>query len=176
VLDGTDVFALSIHILSKLPEGEYQGQVLNYNPETTELTVSATQSKQSFKLFVPANTPVIREGQDASSSVPSGLSDLAKGTLISVRFESDKKGRGVASQISILAAPGSARVFSGSLTSLDLHSGLLVVVDPIDEKSYEIMVDFAQFPASRNLHQGDYVNVTATFDGKRYQASAIEVK
>ncbi len=32
VLDGTKVFALSVHVLSQLPEGERQGQVMDYNP------------------------------------------------------------------------------------------------------------------------------------------------
>jgi hypothetical protein len=174
VLDGTDVFALSIHMLSRSPEGEYQGHVLNYNPNTTELTVNSNLSHQPLKLVVPINTPVIREGKAASSSAYRGPSDLVNGTLISVKFESDKKGRGVASQITILATPGSAMVFRGSLSSLDLHSGLLVLVDPLDEKSYEIFVDFARFPTSQTLHDGDSIRVTATFDGTRYLADAID--
>ncbi len=176
VLDGTDLFALSIHLLSRSPEGEYQGHVLNYNPATSELTLSATLSRQSLKLFVPISTRVVREGQDASSSALSGPSDLVKGALISVQFESDKKGRGVASQITILATSGSAFVFSGNLSSIDLHSGLLMLVDPSDEKSHEIFVDFARFPISQNLRSGDYVRVTTIFDGNRYFASAIDVR
>jgi hypothetical protein len=176
VLDGTDVFALSIHVLSRSPEGVYQGHVLNYNPDTRELTVSATLSHQPLKLLVPMSTPIVREGQTESSSASSRSSDLVKGSLISVNFESDKKGRGVASQIMIMAAPGSEMEFSGSLSSLDLHSGLLVLFDPRDEKSYEIFVDFARFPASQNLHNGDSVRVTATFDGTRYLANAIDAK
>jgi hypothetical protein len=178
VLDGTDVFALSIHILSQSPEGEYQGHVLYYNPETTELTVSSALSHQSLKLLVPMNTRVVREGQSASSAASSaassGPSDLVQGTLISVKFESDNKGRGVASQITILATPGSAIIFSGNLSSLDMGSGLLVLVDPLDEKSHEIFVDFARLPTSQNLHNGDYVRVTATFDGTRYVADAVD--
>lgn len=172
VLDGTDVFALSIHILSRTPEGVFQGHVLNYNPETNELTVGATLSHQALKLSVPMNTRIVREGELS----PSRLSDLAKGSLISVKFESDKKGRGIASEITILATPGSATVFSGNLSHLDMHSGSLVLVDPIDEESHEIFVDFARFPASRNLHNGDSVRVTATFDGTRYSANVIDVK
>jgi len=176
VLDGTDVFALSIHILSQPPEGEYQGRVLNYNSETSELTVAAAPSHQPLKLLVPINIRIIREGQSATSSASFGPSDLAKGALISVKFESDKKGQGVANLITILATPGSTMVFSGKLSSLDLHAGLLVLVDPLDEKSHDIFVDFARFPTIQNLHEGDSVQVTATFDGARYSASAIDVK
>ena len=71
------------------------------------------------------------------SSADSG-SDLATGTLISVKFQSDNKGHGVASQIAILAAPGSAFVFVGKRCFLDLHSGQLALVDPRDEKRYDV--------------------------------------
>jgi hypothetical protein len=175
VLDGTHVYALSIHMLSRLSEGEYEGRVLNYNPDTHEVIVSAVLSRQPIKFLVPANTFVVRESQDSASSAPSGASDLVKGSLISIEFTSDKKGRGVASQIAILATPGSAFVFSGSLSSLDMHSGLLVLIDPRDNKSYQIYFDPAQLPASRNLHEGDNVRVTAKYDGTRYVASALNV-
>ena len=175
VLEGTDVFALSIHLLSGSAKGDYQGRVVDYNPETRELTVSAAMSHESIKLLVPINTPIVHQGQRDWASAPSGLSDLAKGALISLTFESDRKGGGVASQIAILASPGSAFVFGGNLSSLDMHSGSLVLVDPRDEKSYEVFFDAARLPTSHTLHEGDYVRVTATFDGSRYEASEIAV-
>jgi hypothetical protein len=36
--------------------------------------------------------------------------------------------------------------------------------------------DFARFPASRNLHPGYSVRVTAIFDGTRYAAGAVDAK
>ncbi len=175
VLDGTTVFARSIHMLSELPEGECQGQVVNYNPTNHELTLRDALSSKPVKLRVPAGTAVVRLGQAASSSVGIGSSDLAIGTLISVTFQSDNKGHGVASQIAILAAPGTAFVFVGNVASLDVHSGRLVVVDPRDDKRYEVFFDFARFPVSRDLHEGTDVTVTAKFDGARYVATAITV-
>jgi hypothetical protein len=174
VLDKTSIFALSIHILSRAPEGEYQGQVLNFNAESRELTVGGTVSRQPIKLLVPIDAPVIREGQAASPSELPGLSDLVKGTLVSIKFQSDKQGRGVASQITILATPGSVFVFRGSLSSVDMHSGFFVLVDPRDEKSYQIFFDSARIPTTQNLHEGDSVRVTANFNGERYVASAID--
>ncbi len=175
VLDGTDVFALSIHLQSRMPEGEFQGQVLSYNSETNELTVSAAASRDQVKFLVPPATPIIRVGQGDLSSVHAGSWDLVKGTLISLTFESNDKQRGVASRISILATPGSAFVFGGSLSSLDMHSGVLVLVDPIDQKSYQIFFDASKFPTSETLREGDNVRVTATFDGSRYVAGTIAV-
>jgi hypothetical protein len=175
VLDGTNVYALSIHILSRAPEGEYQGRVLSYDPAARELTVSFTQSRQSLKLLVPENTSIVRENQGILSSAPSSASDLVKGDLISLEFESDNKGGGVTSQIAILASPGSAFVFSGDLSSLDMHSGLMFLVDPRDGKSYAIYFDSRQLPASQTLHEGDHLRVTARYDGMRYVASEFTV-
>ena len=175
VLDGTKVYALSIHMLSRLPEGEYQGRVLNYNPDTHELIVSAVLSRQPIKLFVPADTPVTREGQGSLPSAPSDESGIVKGALISIEFTSDRKGRGVVSRITIQATPGTSFAFSGSLSSLDMHSGLLVLVDPQDNKSYRIFFDPHHFTVSRNLHEGDNISVTAKYDGTRYVASELTV-
>jgi hypothetical protein len=179
VLDGTNVFALSIHMLSQSPEGEAQGQVLSYNSGTGELAVSDALSRDPIKLLVPAGTPIVRQGQDAFSDANQGpsdlVSDLVRGTLISVEFKSNNEGRGVASHIAILATPGSAFVFSGNITFLDLHSGLLALVDPRDNKSYQISFDTARYPVSRDLHEGEHITVTANFDGARYVASAIAV-
>ena len=68
VLDGTDIFARSIHTLSRSPEGESQGQVLSYNPGTGELTVSAGLAHEPIQLRVLAGTPIVRVGQAASGS------------------------------------------------------------------------------------------------------------
>jgi hypothetical protein len=175
VLNGTDIYALSIHTLSQLPEGEYQGQVISYNSVTRELIVSAALSRPPFTLLVAPDTRIAREGPGLLSFALTGASDLVKGTLISIEFTSDRKGRGVASQIAILATPGSEFAFSGSLSALDLHSGLMVLVDPRDNKSYQIYFDSTQLPASQNLHEGDNVSVTAKYDGTRYVASALTV-
>jgi hypothetical protein len=170
MLDGTTVFARSIHMLSRSPEGESQGQVLDYNPGSGELTVRDVLSREPIKLRVGAGTVFVRQGQAASSA------DLSAGSLISVKFQSDNAGHGVVSQISILATPGSVFVFAGKVTFLDLHTGLLGLVDPRDDKRYDIFFDSARFPMSRDLHEGADVAVTAGFDGTRYVASAITMK
>jgi hypothetical protein len=175
VLDGTSVYALSIHMLSSMPAGEYQGRVVNYDPGTRELTMSGTLSRQPIKLLVPVNTPMVRKGQEQFANQQSGESDLVRGALVSVEFESDKQGRGVASQLAILATPGSSFVFSGSISSLDMHRGSLVLVDPQDDQSYQVSFDSAKLPASRKLREGDRLKVTASFDGNRYVASALAV-
>jgi len=173
MLDGTDVYALSIHMLSKSPEGEYQGRVLNYNPATSELTLSSTLSRDPLKLAVPLSTQITRVGQLGHLSSQPGLSDLVSGALISVSFQPDAKGHAIASEIAILATPGSEFVFSGSLSVLDVGAGVLILVDPRDEKSYQVSFDAAHLPAIRRLQLQDHIQVTAKFDGTRYIASSV---
>lgn len=175
VLDGTTVFARSIRLLSEVPEGECQGQVLNYNPADSELTVRDVLSRLPVKLQVPSGIRIVRNGQAASAPSDGGFSGLATGSLISVKFQSDNKGHGVASEIAILAVPGAAFVFVGSVTFLDLHSGQLVLVDPRDEKRYEVSFDAGRFPMSPKLHEGSDLTVTADFDGARYVATKIAI-
>ena len=175
VLDGTDIFARSIHTLSRSPEGESQGQVLSYNPGTGELTVSAGLAHEPIQLRVLAGTSIVRVGQAASGSAVSGVSDLVKGALVSVQFTSSNNGRGIARQISVIAIPGSSFVFSGNITFLDMHAHVLALVDPRDGKNYQIFFDPARFPDSHNLHLGTHVRVTANFDGSHYTAGTITI-
>ncbi len=174
VLDGTKIYALSIHMLSQAPEGQCQGQVLAYDARTGLLTLTAALSGQPITLRVPAGTSVIGVGQVAVSSPSAGLQDLVKGTLVSVQFNSSNNGRGVARQISILATPGSSFVFTGNVSSLDLAANRLVLLDPKDDQSYSIVFDKSRFPMSRDLHVGAHVTVTANFDGSHYVATSAK--
>ncbi|MBW4026302.1 hypothetical protein [Acidipila rosea] len=175
-LDGTKVFALRIHMLSHLPQGECQGQVLSYNPQTTELTVRAAQSQEPITLRVPAGTPVVRIGQNGFAAQQGGVSDLAHGSLVDVTFESGSKGKGIATHVNILAVPGATFIFSGNISFLDTHTGRLVLVDPTDSQSYQVSFDPSRFPVSSKLHQGSHVKVTTSFDGSRYVASDITLE
>jgi hypothetical protein len=175
LLDGTNVYALSIHILSQSPEGEYQGRVVNFDISTNELTMSSTMFREPLKLMVPAGTPVARVGQDAYVAAQRGLGDLVRGALISVTFTSDKQSRGVANHISVLATPGSAFVFVGDVASLDMHTGMLSLVDPRDEKAYQVSFNPSALPVGSSLHPGDHIMVDADFDGSGYVASTITI-
>jgi hypothetical protein len=175
VLDGTNIFAVSVHMLSRSPEGECQGQVVEYNPGTAELTLKDALSNKPIKLQVPPGTAVVRVGQMASSS-DDGQSLFAKGTLVAVTFESDNKGRATAHKVSILATPGASFEFSGNVSFIDLHAQLLVVTDSASDQSYKLSVTRDQAPALRDLHEGASVTVTAFFDGTRYIARDIATR
>jgi hypothetical protein len=174
-LDRADVFAISVHILSQQSDGDFQGRVLSYNPDTGVLMISTSASRETFRVQVSNQTSFKRLGQSAFSSVPSSANDLLPGSLISLKFQSDNHGKGLATQISVLAAPGAAFVFSGDLSSLDMHTGALVLVDPRTGQSYPISFDPTRDPASR-LRPGQHVRVAADYDGKRYVATEITIE
>jgi len=172
-LDGDKVFAVSIHVLSHSPEGEYEGRVQNYDPSTGALSIQASSSRDSFKVFVTSSTQFSRVGQKQFTSVASGPSDLTPGSLLSVRFQSRQQDKAVASAITVLAVPGTSFSFSGSIASIDLHSGSMVLVNSTDRKSYQILFNAAAFPEARTLHSGDRVVVTAGYNGSNFTASSI---
>lgn len=174
-LDGDTIFALRVHMLSRMPEGQCQGQVLEYNPSTGELKISANLSSEPIKLAVPASATIQRIGQSNFTSAHSGVYDLVSGTLVSVKFRPGSDGRGVADHISILATPGSSFAFGGTVAALDLSSGRVTILNSTDGNTYDVFVN--RFDLRRdNLREGQRVTVTAKFNGNRYVASNLTVE
>lgn len=172
-LDGANVFAVSIHILSGSPEGECEGRVLKYDARKGELEVASSMSPAPVTFRVPANANIVRVGEPRFTAGSSGSSDLVEGTLVAVSFGSDSARRNVARKVEVVAVPGAAFVFSGNISFLDMHTGTMVLVDPRDEKSYQIQFDSARLPTSETLRPQANVTVTATYDGTGYAANAI---
>ena len=172
-LEGANVFAMSIHMLSDVPQGQTEGHVLEYNPETRELTLGSSLSRDPIRLLLREDTPVIRQGQTAFAAASGGPADLVNGALVAVNFDASDKGRAVADRVTVLAKPGANFVFAGKLSSLDMHAGTMVVVDPRDQKSYQISFDPGRFPAANTLHVDDQVRVNASYDATGYTAVDI---
>lgn len=172
-LDGTSVFAISVHILSQLQQGDYSGEVLGYSPETGDLDLVSGVGAQSVRVRVSSDTKFARKGQGPFTATPASAADLQPGSLVSIRFEPDGKGRGTATEITLLATPGSRFVFSGSVIALDTHSGLMVLLDPLNNQSYQIAFAPGSISALQDIHSGQRVRVTAQYDGTRYLAQEV---
>lgn len=172
-LEGANVFAVSIHMLSDMPAGECEGRVLGYDPGSRELTIGSSMSRDPIRVWLREDTPIVRKGQQAFASASAGQADLVNGALVSVAFSADQKGRAMASNVTVLAKPGTNFAFSGKLSSLDMNEGILVLVDPRDQRNYQISFDPARFPISETLHVGDHLRVSAAFEGTRYSAVDI---
>lgn len=172
-LDGTSVFAISVHILSQLQQGDYRGEVVGYNPTTGDLDLTSGRGGDPIRVRVSSDTKFERKGQGTFRSAQSGPADLQRGTLVSIQFDPDGKGRASATQITLLATPGSKFVFSGNLIALDMHTGTMMLLDPRDDQNYRIEFDPSTIPAIQNVHGGQRVRITAEYDGTRYLAQDI---
>jgi Domain of unknown function (DUF5666) len=174
-LDGATIFAVSVHILSDQPAGDYEGRVMSFDREKGILTLTSAESRAPFRVQVTNQTAFKREGQSAFSSQQSSANDLLPGSLVTVQFASNNKGQGAATQISVLAAPGASFVFSGTLSALDMHSGALSLLDAKSNQAYQIFFDPTHQSAT-TLRPGQRVRISADYDGKRYVATEISVE
>lgn len=174
-LDGTHVFAESIHILSQAPQGETEGVVQSYNAGSGRLELRSALSPKSQKFVVPGNTPITRVGQPEFTAAHSGAADLTRGSLVSITFAPDLNGRAMVRRVTVLAVPGSTFIFGGEVSYLDLASGSLVLVDSRDGKSYRIYFNSSRFPAVAHLHVGNNVTIHASYEGARYVATSMTI-
>jgi hypothetical protein len=171
-LDGAKIFAVSIHILSNMPQGDFQGRIQDYDPQTGMLTLNGSGSGSAFRLEVTKDTTVTRQGQQSFTAQNRGQFDLVRGALIAVTFQSGGKGQGIAKDITVLATPGASFVFSGNITSLNLAAGWFVVTDPRDDRTYQIYFDVHDSNATK-FKAGDHVRISADYDGTRYVATNL---
>lgn len=172
-LDGTAVFAISIHILSQLQEGDFAGEVLNYDPQTGELELVSGAGGDPIRIHISSDTKFLRKGQEEFRSAAASAADLQRGALVSLEFEPDGKGRGSATEVTFLATPGARFVFSGNVIALDTHAGSMVLLDPRNNQTYQISFTQASMPTIQELHSGQRIRVSAEYDGTRYVAQDV---
>ncbi|HUB02549.1 MAG TPA: hypothetical protein VL983_07680 [Terriglobales bacterium] len=167
MLDGTAIFARNIRVSTATPSGQASGQIVNFDSGNRELVLRDGLDPQSVKLRLMPGAAILRDGRPAQTA------DLRSGTLVNVLFVPGVGGKGSVQQVSILASPGEAFVFSGQLQFLDLRGGRLVIVDPRDNRSYELYFDAGVNPQLRNLQEGSSVTASTSFDGRRYLVRSI---
>lgn len=167
MLDGTAIFARNIRVSTATPSGQASGQIVNFDSGNRELVLRDGLDPRSVKLRLMPGAAILRDGRPAQTA------DLRSGTLVNVLFVPGVGGKGSVQQVSILASPGEAFVFSGQLQFLDLRGGRLVIVDPRDNRSYELYFDAGVNPQLRNLQEGSSVTASTSFDGRRYLVRSI---
>lgn len=176
VLDGDDIFALSVHMLTHAPGGETRGQVMGFDPRDGDLTLRNELTGQAIHVRIPPNTPIERVGQSDFSSSSPGASDLMHGALLSIQFQADNQGGAVASKVAILATPGAVFQFAGDVTWFDMHANQMAIRDSQDGKNYTIAFDPARFPQTHTLHVGSHVVLSASFNGRQYVANTLTIR
>ena len=163
-----DIFARNIRVGVAAPPADADGQIIAVDTKHGELTLRDTINS------VPVHFAVDQDTRISNGQTPAVFKDVRPGTLVHVRFAAERPNRGLAREISIVAAPGSNFTFAGKITYLDLHRGLLAIQNSNDDKNYEIHFVPSRTEA-RNLGVGTEVRIIATFEGTQYTAQSINV-
>ncbi len=164
-----DIFARNIRVgVAALP-ADADGQIIAVDPKHNELTLRDALNS------VPVRFAVDPETRISNGQTPASFKDVKPGTLVHVRFAASSPNRGLAREVSIVAAPGSVYTFSGKVTFLDLHRGLLALQNSTDDRNYEIHFAPDAVTDRSNLGVGRDVLVRATFEGTRYTAQSVNL-
>lgn len=162
-----DIFARNIRVgVAELP-ADADGQIIAIDTKHNELTLRDTLNS------VPVRFAVDPETRISNGQTPAAFKDVKPGTLVHVRFAASSPNRGLAREVSIIAVPGSTFTFSGKITFLDLHRGLLAVQNSTDDKNYEVHFAPSTVANRNELGVGRDVLVRATFEGARYMAQSV---
>lgn len=162
-----EVFARNVRLGVAAAAADADGQITEVNPEHGTVQMRDKINSEPVHFTVDANTRIIYGSQ------PESLSDLKPGTLVHVQFSPSQSNRGIAREISIIAAPGSAFTYIGKITYLDMHRGMLAMQNSLDNKNYEIHFDPAHLDIRDSLAVGSEVRIVAVFEGTRYVAQTI---
>ncbi len=170
MLDGDHVFARNVRVENEVGPADARGQVVGYDPKTGAMTVLDELSSQDVTVRVTPSTVIRQNNQPAAARTT-----LRPGTLIAIQFAPDRTKGGVAQQISIIAVPGTAFVFDGVVTYLDLHLGTLALTNRTDNKSYELHFSPGARDVADNVTVGADVTINAVFDGAQYKVNSLTV-
>jgi hypothetical protein len=164
-----DIFARNIRVgVAALP-ADADGQIIAVDPKHNELTLRDALNS------VPVRFAVDPETRISKGQTPATFKDVKPGTLVHVRFSASSPNRGLAREVSIVATPGAVFTFSGKVTFLDLHRGLLALQNSTDDRNYEIHFSPEVVTDRSSLGVGRDVLVRATFEGTRYTAQSVNL-
>ena len=161
VLDGTAVFAKTIHLPSDAVLGAALGQIIAYDAAQGSLSLRDQLSSRPVKFRVTSKTIITGAG-------------IGPGALAQVRFLPGEE-PAVVREILVLAAPDSVFTFAGRITFLDVAAHELVLANSSDDNRYEIQFNPAavEANATEHLQEGAIVTIAAKFDGQRYVAERV---
>ncbi len=166
MLDGTQLFARNIRVVTSLRPADARGQIVNYNPGSGVMTVRDDLSAAPVTFRVTNETQVKGSGGDSKI-------DLVPGSLVTVHFSSDHRKRNTAQEVTILAMPGASFTFAGKVRHLDVKSGVMAVENASDNKVYELHFD--PDTVGQDVTVGSDVEVSAEFQGSRYKAKTVKL-
>jgi hypothetical protein len=165
-----DIFARNIRVGVTAPPADADGQIMSVDADHSELVLRDNINS------VPVHFGVNQETRISSGSTPATFKDIKPGSLVHVKFAPETGNRGLAREITIVAAPGAAFTFAGKVTYLDVHRGLLAVQNNTDGRTYDIHFAPATGAGAGGLMVGAQVKIVATFEGTQYTAQSLNVE
>jgi len=168
MLDGTQIFARNVRVMTQLAPADARGRVMNFDLGSGELILQDELSSQPVKLMVNSATRVTDNNRAVS------ISDLKSDSLVTVKFAPQRHNE-VAQEVNILAAPGASFAFLGMITYLDLIKQILGVENESDKKIYDIKFTPTQLANRESLHEGANASIQAIFNGDGYTARSIQI-
>lgn len=165
MLNGSRVFAKNIWIQGTMENGIGQGQILDFDAGKQVLTVRDELSSQPLKMHLSSST-AIRKGEQAASA-----NDLVQGALVSLTFGPNRE----LQQVTVLATPGTTFTFAGQVTYVDMSRKMIAIDNRSDRKKYDVYVSAIPENVLRQMREGADVNVSAVFDGNKYDARSLAV-
>ena len=175
-LDGTDIFAVRVHILTAVSQANLRGQIDSFNAGTGKLDLHLAGSKSAITFVVPTGTPIARIGEQSFVKGGRGTADLIPDSIVDVTFKPGEEDRVTATRIAVRVVPGAEVVIRGEVVTLNLHAGHLSISTAQDTLPTNVAFDPSRFELSRQLHISDRVRVTAHFDGTQYTATSIALE
>ena len=163
------IFARTVQVQTRTEAADISGQLLGYNPRTNEVTLRDQLSARPVTLLFTPATTVSNQGRPATSA------DLLPGALVSIQFLPTSSGRRALKDVKIIAAPGSSFAFYGTVTFLDLRSGMLALESRTDGKLYDVKFPVNDETVTEDLRVGSEVMLNARFDGRNYVADSVNV-
>lgn len=165
MLNGSRVFAKNIWIQGTMENGIGQGQILDFDAGKQVLTVRDELSSQPLKMHLSSST-AIRKGEQAASA-----NDLVQGALVALIFGPNRE----LQQVTVLATPGTTFTFAGQVTYVDMSRKMIAIDNRSDRKKYDVYVSAIPENVLRQMREGADVNVSAVFDGNKYDARSLAV-
>ncbi len=168
-LDGTHIFARNIHVQTGVHAADSSGQVLSLDTRHGLMELQDQLSAQPVTFHLDQKTSVTRNKQ------PVSLADIKPGSIVAVKFAPESADRGLAREVSIIAAPGMEFTFAGRVTNIDMRSGMFSLESATDNKTYDISFNRAALENQDGFGIGSQVTVVATFVASGYRADTIKI-
>lgn len=168
-LDQGKIFARNVRVQTGKPMAAASGHVAAFNPRSGDLTLLEPISAKPLNFRV-TNATIFKSGTG-----PGSVSDLQKNAIVKVSFLPSSSGRAQLSEVELVAVPGTRFTFFGTLTHLDLRSGLLALENKSDSRLYEVKFRPNAETVTEDLVIGAEVSVIAQFTGKDYTAESVKV-